>query len=70
VVNVAVEHQEPNVTRDVPDEYSTNAANAAQTAIVIDKDDTSSQCWHPPHSQMPNRLYSPVRIWRILVLYG
>jgi hypothetical protein len=41
VVNVVVEHYAPN--RDVPEEYSTNAANIAQTAIVIDEDDTSSR---------------------------
>jgi hypothetical protein len=43
VVNVAVEHHAAAPDRDVPEEYSTNAATIAQTAIVIDEDDASSR---------------------------
>jgi hypothetical protein len=41
--NVAVEHHAPAPDRDVPEEYSTNAATITQTAIVIDEDDASSR---------------------------
>jgi hypothetical protein len=43
VVNVAVEHYEPALNMDVPEEYSSNAATIAQTIIVIDEDDASSR---------------------------
>jgi hypothetical protein len=43
VVNVAVEHHAPALSRDVTEEYSTNAATIAQTTIVIEDDDASSR---------------------------
>jgi hypothetical protein len=43
VVNVAVEHHAPAPNRDVPEEYSTNAATITQTTIVIEEDDASSR---------------------------
>jgi hypothetical protein len=43
VVNVAIEHYEPALNIDVPQEYSSNAATIAQTTIVIDEDDASSR---------------------------
>jgi hypothetical protein len=52
VVNIAVEYHNPHATTLVADEFSTNNANIAQTAIVIDDDDTASQ-----GSNNPMQLY-------------